>query len=236
MKLNPIEEVTKGKKIVVIDDFSTDRTIEIVKKYTPQIYTKEWSNEGKSRNFAYSQATSDYILSLDADERVTPELRDEIIELFKYEPAYNGYDIPHRNYLGSYWIRHGGWYPNAKLKLFKKSEFRYEEAEYYPRAFMEGKPKTLKGNIIHYNYPNFKSMIAKLNHQTDFEARKWIRDGRKMSLATCFRKILTRFIRFYFIKQGYKDGFIGFFMALYSGMYQFLTYCKYWEHQHKLAR
>ena len=158
------------KEIVVVDDNSTDRTMDIVKKYTNAIYTKEWSNEGKSRNFAYSKATSDYILSLDADERVTPELRNEIIELFKKGATYNGYNIPHRNYLGNYWIRYGEWYPNAKLKLFKKSEFRYEEAEYHPRAFMEGERKTLKGDIIHYNYPSFKSMITKINHQTDFEA------------------------------------------------------------------
>jgi len=224
-------ESVKGwvDEIVVVDDFSTDRTVEIAKEYTNTIYQKKWELEGVSRNFAYSKASNEYVLSLDADERITPELRDEIIEIFRKGPTFNGYNLPHRNYLGNYWIQHGGWYPNAKLKMFKKDEFRYEEAEYHPRAFMEGKTLTLKHDIIHYNYRDFHSMFAKINHQTDFEAKKWIRDGRKMSLARCLRKIFTRFIKSYFVKKGYKDGFVGFFLAIYNGMYQFFTYCKYWE-------
>lgn len=224
--------------IVVVDDYSTDKTLDIVKRYTNNIFQRKWDKkEGAHRNFAYSKAKNDYVLSLDADERVTAQLRDELIEIFREGPQYVGYNIPHRNYLGTYWLRYGEWYPNAKLKLFKKDEFRYEEdAEYHPRAFLKGKRKTLKNDLIHYNYPNFHSLFTKLNHQTDFEAHKWIRDGRKMSLARCFRKIMTRFFKFYIIRKGFLDGFAGFFMALYSGMYQFWTYGKYWEIKKKIAR
>jgi len=220
-------------EIVVVDDYSTDKTLDIAKKYTDKIHTNKWVMEGTARNFAYSKANHEYILSLDCDERVTKELRDEIIELFRKDLEFNGYNIPHRNYLGKYWIKNGGWYPNAKLKMFRKDKFRYEESEYHPRAFMEGKTYTLKNDIIHYNYPDFHSMFAKINHQTDFEARKWARDGRKMSLARCIRKMWSRFMKFYLGKKGYRDGFIGFFLALYSGMYQFFTYCKYWEIKNK---
>ncbi|UCC96043.1 MAG: hypothetical protein JSW40_04640, partial [Candidatus Omnitrophota bacterium] len=177
----------------------------------------------------------DYILSLDADERITPQLRDEIVQMFRNGLKYEGYNIPHRNYLGKYWIRHGGWYPNAKLKLFKKANFKYEDSEYHPRVFFEGQTHTLKGDIIHYNYPDFHSLFAKLNHQTDFEARKWIRDGRRMNFAICLRKMWTRFVKYYFIKWGLLDGFVGFFLAIYSGMYQFYTYCKYWEIKKKIT-
>jgi hypothetical protein len=99
---------------------------------------------------------------------------------------------------------------------------------------MEGKTFTLNKDILHYNYPDFHSLFAKVNHQTDFEAKKWIRDGRKMSLRICFIKIFSRFMKFYFVKKGYKDGFIGFFLAIYSGIYQFYTYCKYWEIKNNL--
>jgi len=217
------------EEIVVVDDYSSDRTPDIVRRYTDKIHQRKWEMEGRQRNFAYSRAGCDYVLSLDADERIMPELRDEIIETFKKGPEYAGYNLRHRNYLGKYWIRHGEWYPNAKLKIFKKDNFKYEEAEYHPRAFLEGKTYTFtKGDIIHYNYPDFRSLFAKLNHQTDFEAKKWLRDGRKMSLPRCLRKMYTRFFKYYFIKKGFLDGFIGFFMALFSGMYQFYTYCKYW--------
>ena len=218
------------EEIIIVDDTSADKTLEIVKKYTDRIFIRKWIREGEHRNFAYGLAKYDYILSLDSDERVTTQLKEEIINIFKNGPQYAGYNIPHRNYIGSYWIKYGGWYPNAKLKMFRKDKFKYEEeAEYHPRAFLKGKTYTLRSDIIHYAYKDFHNLFSKLNHQTDFEARKWIRDKRKMNLRICIGKILSRFIKFYFVKKGYKDGFIGLMMALSSGLYQLMTYAKYWE-------
>ena len=226
-----------AEEIVIVDDLSTDHTLEIVKKYTDKIFTKKWVKEGSHRNFAYAKASCDYILSLDSDERVTPELKEEIIKIFKEGPKYAGYNIPSRNFIGDYWIRYGGWYPNAKLKLFRRDKFKYEEeAEYHPRAFLDGKTFTLKDDLIHYAYRDFKNLFSKLNHQTDFEAKKWIRDGRKMSFGICLGKIFTRFIKFYFVKKGHKEGFIGFMMALASGLYQLMTYAKYWEIKNSLNK
>ena len=217
-------------EIVIVDDMSTDKTLEIVKKYTDRVYIKKWEREGSHRNYAYSLASFDYILSLDSDERVTLELRDEIIKIFKEGPKFVGYNIPHRNFIGDYWIKYGGWYPNAKLKMYAKKNFKYEEeAEYHPRAFLEGPSFTLKSDIIHYAYRDFRNLFSKLNHQTDFEAKKWLRDKRKMSFALCMVKAWSRFMKAYFTKNGRKDGFIGFMMALASGAYQLMTYAKYWE-------
>jgi glycosyltransferase involved in cell wall biosynthesis len=221
-------------EIVVVDDISTDRTLEIVKKYTNNIHIKKWEKEGAHRNYAYSLARYDYVLSLDSDERVTPELKDEIIKIFKEGPKFVGYNIPHKNFIGDYWIKYGGWYPNAKLKMYARKEFHYEEeAEYHPRAFLEGKTYTLKSDIIHYAYRDFQNLFSKLNHQTNFEAKKWVRDNRKMSFSLCMVKAVSRFIKFYFVKKGRKDGFIGFMMALASAAYQLMTYAKYWETKKK---
>ncbi|MCM8796926.1 MAG: glycosyltransferase family 2 protein [Candidatus Omnitrophica bacterium] len=217
-------------EIIIVDDNSTDKTLDIVRRYTDKIYIKKWEREGQHRNFAYSLAKFDYVLSLDSDERVTPELRDEIIAILKDGPKYAGYNIPHRNFIGDYWIRYGGWYPNAKLKMFNRHKFYYEpEAEYHPRAFLDGKTYTLKSDIIHYAYRDFQNLFSKLNHQTDFEAKKWLRDKRKMNFRLCMVKAVSRFIKFYFVKKGRKDGFIGFMMALVSSAYQLMTYAKYWE-------
>ncbi|MDD5042943.1 MAG: glycosyltransferase family 2 protein [Candidatus Omnitrophica bacterium] len=221
-------------EIVVVDDMSSDGTLDIVRKYTDKVHTRKWDREGAHRNFAYSLAKCDYILSLDSDERVTPELRDEIINLFKEGPKFAGYNIPHRNFIGDYWIKYGGWYPNAKLKMYARKEFHYEEeAEYHPRAFLNGQSYTLKSDIIHYAYRDFQNLFSKLNHQTDFEAKKWLRDQRKMSFGRCMFKAVTRFIKFYFVKKGRKDGYIGFMMALASSAYQLMTYAKYWEAKNK---
>lgn len=215
--------------IVVVDDFSADNTLEIVKDYTDNIYQRKWNNEGRQRNFAYSKAKNEYILSLDSDERVTPELKEELIKLIKEGFKFNGYNIPHRNYIGDTWIQYGGWYPNRKLKLFKKSEFRYAEEEYHPPAIMEGERQDLKGEIIHFAYKNFADMVNKINHQTNWEAKKWHRDKRKMSLARAFRKASDRFWKAFLLKQGFRDGLLGFNLAVFAGFYQILSYAKYWE-------
>lgn len=224
-----LESVKWCDDIVVVDDFSKDKTLDIVKEYTDNIHQRKWHNEGIQRNFAYSKAKNEYILSLDSDERVTPELKDEILMLIKEGFGFNGYNIPHRNYMGEIWIRHGGWYPNSKLKLFKKSEFRYAEEEYHPPAIIEGPFSGLKGEIIHLAYKDFSDMLLKINHQTNFEAMKWYRDKRKMSLARALRKTVDRFIKAYILKQGFRDGFLGFMMAFFGGFYQLLSYAKYTE-------
>jgi glycosyltransferase involved in cell wall biosynthesis len=220
-------------EIVVVDDMSTDKTLDIVRKYTDKIFSRKWVREGEHRNFAYAKARCSYILSLDSDERVTPELKEELIRLFKEGPKFNGYNVPHRNFLGNYWIRYGGWYPNAKLKIFRRDLFKYEEeAEYHPRAIMEGERYTLRSDIIHYAYKDFANLFAKINYQTDFEARKWIRDKRKMGFGKLMVRITSRFIKFYFVKKGRKDGFMGFMMALADSLYQIMAYAKYWEAVH----
>ena len=215
--------------IVILDDMSTDSTLDIVSQYTNRIYKRQLDIEGIHRNYAYSLAKHDYILSLDSDERVTPELAREIQELIQKGPTFTGYDIPHRNFLGTYWIQHGGWYPNATTRLFKKSEFRYAEEEYHPRSLLPGPRGRLKGEIIHLAIDNFTNMIGKLNHQTNFEARKWFREKRKVGVFTLSRKMLHRFFKAYFLQQGFRDGWIGFMLAVNGSLYQLLSYAKYWE-------
>jgi glycosyltransferase involved in cell wall biosynthesis len=224
-----LESVDWADDIVIVDDFSRDETLEIVRRYTGNIHQRKWENEGRQRNFAYSKAKNEYILSLDSDERVTPELKEELIRLAREGFTHNGYNIPHRNYMGDVWVRHGGWYPNRKLKLFKKSEFRYAEEEYHPPAIMEGERKDLNGEIIHLAYKNISDMVRKIDHQTTFEAKKWYRDKRRMSCARAIRKSIDRFIKAYILKKGFRDGFLGFMMAYLGGFYQILSYAKYTE-------
>lgn len=215
--------------LVIVDDMSTDSTLEVARRYTDRIFKRKWDLEGVQRNYAYSLAKHDYILSLDSDERVSPELAREIQELIQAGPVFTGYDIPHRNFFGRQWIRHGGWYPNAKTKLFKKSEFRYAEEEYHPRCLMPGKRGRLKGELIHLAIDDFANMIGKLNHQTDFEARKWFREKRKINTGRLLWKMFHRFFKAYVIQRGWRDGWLGFMLAVNSALYQLLSYAKYWE-------
>ena len=218
-----------ASEIIVVDDESTDRTIDIASEYTNRIVTRKMDNEGRHRNFAYAQAKNLWVLSLDADERVTEELRDEIKQAIGHHVDFNGFTIPRKNFIGDYWVRYGGWYPSPQLKLFRKDKFRYEEVGVHPRAFMDDPCGHLKSDIIHYSYRNIEDFLNKLNNQTTREAEKWFLQGKPMTLGRFLWRTYDRFMRTYFGRRGYKDGYIGFVIAFFAGFYQFLSYLKYLE-------
>ena len=225
-----LESIKWAREIVIVDGFSTDSTVEIAKKYTDKIFSREMDIEGRHRNFAYSRATQEWVLSLDADERVSPELAEEIKGLVaKNDPSLSGYAIPIKTFVGKRWIKTAGYYPARKLRMHRMGKFRYEESGVHPRAFLDGKEQNLKGDIIHYGYRDFSHMLEKLNHQTTLEAEKWISENRKVSFFKMLYKMKERFLRNYFGKKGYADGFMGFFMSAQHALYQLFTYAKYWE-------
>ena len=235
-----LESVAWAKDIIVLDDCSTDRTQEIARRYTEHIVERKMDIEGRHRNYGYSLAKENWILSLDADERVSPELAEKIKKivtqgslthgsLTQASTSHTGFSVPRKNYIGSYWIQHGGWYPSGQLKLFRKGTFRYQEDEVHPLAISEGSWEDLKEDIIHYSYKNFEDFVSKLNNQSTREATKWIRTGRNMPFGIACWRTIDRFFRNYFFKKGYKDGFIGFMLAIFASLYQILSYAKYWE-------
>ncbi|RKY31219.1 MAG: hypothetical protein DRP74_05300 [Candidatus Omnitrophota bacterium] len=216
-------------EILIVDDLSTDKTLDLASKFTERIISRKMDLEGRHRNYAYSQAKNLWVLSLDADERATPELKNEIEEVLKNGTEFNGFTIPRKNYIGNYWVKHGGWYPSPQLKLFRKDKFRYEETGVHPRAFMDDPCGHLKSDIVHFSYKNFEDFFHKLNNQTSREAQKWFKQDKPMRLGRFIWRAIDRFMRTYLGKRGYKDGFIGFVVAFNAGLYQFLSYLKYCE-------
>lgn len=224
-----LESVMWADEIIVLDDYSTDNTVNIAKQFTDKVFLRKTDVEGAHRNYAYSLAKNDWVLSLDADERASDELRQEMEELFKKPLKDAAYAIPIKTYIGKRWIRYGGWYPAGKIRLFRKDKFRYEEAEVHPRVFIDGTYSRLTKDIIHYSYRDFHDFFESLNNQTTLEARKWFNEKRKIGFLKIYRKFVDRFLRSYILKQGFRDGLIGFIVAYGSGLYQVMSYVKYWE-------
>ena len=224
-----LESVKWADEIVVVDDNSADRTVGIAQGHTDRIFHRKMDIEGRHRNWAYAQARNTWVLSLDADERITPELKEEIERSVSNPGDFKGFIIPRRNYIGNYWVKYGGWYPSGQLKLFIKEEFRWEEAEVHPRAFLKGPVGNLKNDIIHYSYKGFEDFVNKMNKQTTLEAIKWARDKRNMGLGKALWRMCDRFMRTFFRKKAYKDGLIGFMISIFAGLYQILSYAKYRE-------
>ena len=226
-----LESVRWADELLVIDDGSTDRTTEIAQAMGARVLSRRMDVEGRHRNWAHAQAKRPWVLSLDADERVTPELSQEIRQLLAGEPACDIYAIPRRNYIGTRWIRHSGWYPSHQVKLFKPAFFQWEETTVHPRA-ISGSSKPwghLTHDIIHFSYRDITDFITKQNRHTTHEADKWVQDGRSMPPVKGMWRTMDRFVRTWRMKEGYKDGFIGYFIAVMAGFYQFLSYAKYWH-------
>lgn len=215
-------------EIVIVDDESIDRTVKIAQQYADRVLYRKMDNEGIHRNWAYAQARNEWVLSLDADEIVSAELREEITQAISVN-QFHAFSIPLRNYIGSYWVRHSGWYPAGKLRLFMRSRFKYEEVPVHPKVFLDGKTGHLTKDIIHKGYPDFEHFFSSLNRQTTLEAKKWVMTGRKMSAGRALWRTIDRFPRVYFGKKGYKDGFIGFMIAFFASLYQIMSYAKYWQ-------
>ena len=215
-------------EIIVVDDESADNTVALAQKYADKIFHRKMDNEGTHRNWTYAQARNEWVLSLDADEMVSSELRDEIAATLR-ETKFHAFSIPLRNYIGDYWVRYSGWYPAGKLRLFMKSRFKYEEVEVHPRVFLQGDTGHLTKDIIHKGYPDLEHFLSSLNRQTTLEARKWIHTGRKMSFGRALWRTLDRFPRSFIGKRGYRDGFYGFMIAFFASLYQIMSYAKYRE-------
>ena len=225
-----LESVKWTKEIIMVDGESSDQTVAIASAYTDKVLIRKMDVEGRHRNFAYAQATQDWILSLDADERVSPELAREIEMVIKQnDPQIAGYAIPIKTFIGKRWIKKAGYYPARKLRLHRKGKFHYEETGVHPRAFLDGKERPLKGDILHYGLRDFFHFVEKLNNQTTLEAEKWVADGRRISAFKTIYKSTDRFLRNYIGKKGYTDGFLGFIMSIFHSLYQLFSYTKYLE-------
>jgi glycosyltransferase involved in cell wall biosynthesis len=224
-------------EIVVVDDESADRTGEVAGNLGARVLVKKMDVEGAHRNWAYSRAGHEWVLTIDADERLTDGLKTEIGELLASNPQHDAFTIPRKNFIGSYWIRGGGLYPSPQLKLFRKDRFRWEEVEVHPRAFLDGACGHLKNDLIHYTYKDWGDFLRKLDRQTTLEAKKWHKlsfenpkkAAYKMNVPHALWRTLDSFIRTFFAKKGFRDGFTGFMVAYFASLYQIMSYAKYRE-------
>jgi glycosyltransferase involved in cell wall biosynthesis len=226
-----LESVEWADEIVVVDTGSTDRTVEICHKYTQQVYRRAWEGYASAKNAAVDLATSDLILSLDADERVSPPLRAEIMALQQapLESLADGYAIPRRNYLWGRWLRHGGLYPDRQIRLFKRAHGWYSTQRVHESVEIRGRVSHLQHPIEHYSYRGVSDLIARLNRYSDLAAQD-LRDRRQAyRLSTLLMRPLGRFLRNYLLKQGFRDGVPGLIMAVSYAYSVFAREAKLWE-------
>ena len=219
-----LQSVGWASEIVVVDQFSEDRTAEIAKQLGAKVFQEPWRGFARQKNFAVDKARGPWIVSLDADERVTPSLRKEIEEKLSQEDEYSGYYIPRRNFFCRQWIRHGGWYPDYTLKLFRKDRGCFQDRAVHEKVVVDGKVGYLEHPLDHFTYRSVSDFIVRLDNYSRLAAQELPITGRwSISYKLCFRPLFT-FINMYLLRKGALDGAVGFFLAVSYAYYTFLKY------------
>lgn len=215
-----------ASEIVVIDRFSDDDTVHVAKKYTDRIFQRKWTNFADQKNFGNSKASFPWILSLDADERISPELSEEILQLKEGEPDCAGFSMPRRTYYLGRWIRHGGWYPDKKLRLFRKDSASWEGEYVHESLVLDGKVNPLKGSIHHFTYRSIRDHIERINVFSGLGAQKLYAKKKKCRWYHLAVVPFLNFLKVYFWRAGLMDGFAGFVIATLHGYSVFIRYAK----------
>jgi glycosyltransferase involved in cell wall biosynthesis len=233
-----LESAKWGDEIIVVDSFSTDRTVEICKKYTGRVYQRSWPGFGKQKNFSIEQAAMDWTFVLDADERIPEELRGEIEGILAAEETvFSAYRLARKNYFYGHWLRWGGQYPDWQTRLFRKGAGLYDNTEPHEGFIFKGKLGTLKNPLIHYSERKISDHFPKLNNYSSLAAAQRVQTCKKVHGYDLFFRPLINFFQVYFRKQGFRDGIPGFIQAIFKSLYTFVKYAKVWEiHQRKAVK
>lgn len=229
-----LESIKWVDEIIIVDSFSTDKTIDICKEYTDKIFQRDMSGFGEQKQFAIEKATSDWILSIDADEVVTEELRDEIKGMLKEETEYNGFKIFRKNiYLGRP-MRYCGWYVPI-LRLFKRGKGRFNAKKVHEEIIVGGNVGLLKGEILHNTYKNISHHLEKIDSFTTYDADELTKKGVILKPSNCLWylvfKPVVRFLQKFILQKGIFEGTHGLILSINAAMVVFINYAKLWEKQ-----
>jgi len=221
-----LESVAWADEIIVVDSGSTDETVTICKELGATVQEHDWPGFGVQKNRALGYATKDWVLSLDADERVTPELRAEIETVLRNGSASVAYLVPRlSNYCGRF-MRHSGWYPDLLPRLFKRGKARFSDDLVHERLIIEGDTKVLKGMLLHYAFDDLEEVLHKVNQYSSAGAAMMQRRGRKASLSGAVLRGLWSFMRTYVLRGGFLDGREGFMLAVSNAEGTYYRYLK----------
>lgn len=230
-----LESVKWIDEIIIVDAFSNDRTVELAKKYTDRIYQKEWSGFANQKKYALSITTNEWVLSIDADERVSEDLKKKIISILSSQQSiekFSGYKIKRDNYFLGKKINSCGWNKDYQIRLFKKSVTDLTNRLVHEGFEVKGEIGIINEPIIHHSYKSFKEAFEKINHYSTLEALEKSSKHRANIFTIIFFPVLY-FIQHFIFRYGFIDGIYGFFVSLLHAWTKMLVQLKIWELQNK---
>lgn len=226
-----LKSVEWADEIIVIDAESNDKTVELVKTFTDKVYIKKWEGYVPQKKYALSLASNGWVLSVDADERITPELKNEILNLSPN--GFVGYRIRRKNFLLDKEITSCGWGNDYQLRLFKKDKTNLTDRLVHEGFIVDGKIAKLENPMLHYTFSSFSEYFNKINYYTSLKAEELVKQKRKIGGWTIFSHTFSAFFLFFINKRGFKDGVYGLIISLLHSVSTMLNYIKLWELQNR---
>lgn len=222
-----LESVAWADEIIVVDSGSSDATVAIAREFTPRVYVHDWPGFGAQKNRALDYATHEWVFSIDADERVTPELRAAIEAVLRKEGGTcSGYRVSRLSSYCGRFMRHSGWYPDRIVRLFRRSAARFSDDLVHERLLIEGETGQLGGELLHYPFDDLEAVLHKVNHYSSAGAAMQQQRGRSASLGGAVLRGLWSFLRTYVLRGGFLDGREGFMLAVSNAEGTYYRYLK----------
>lgn len=225
------ETISFCDEIVIVDSASSDKTVEIASRYTDKIFQREFLGYKDKHEFADSKTSGDWILWIDADERITPELRNSITNLKNLDeselPA--GFRIARKTWYLGRWIKFSGWYPDYQMRLYRKSASYWDGVSPHETARVNGRVEKLDGEFLHFTKNDLSEHHRVVDRYTTLAAEYKANHGEKPGGLAIFFNSIAAFIRTYILKQGFRDGIQGLIIAMFTAYSVFLKYAKVWE-------
>jgi glycosyltransferase involved in cell wall biosynthesis len=221
-----IESLRCADEIVVVDSGSSDRTLELAEKLGARVVESPWAGYTKQKNFAAEQAANDWILSLDADESLSEALEGEIWQLKKNGPEFDAYTMPRMaQYLGR-WIRHSGWYPDLKVRLYDRRKAQWEGDFVHETVRVNGRTGELHSNLLHFTCESLSEHLKTMDRYTTLAAEQLLATGEKVTWGRLLFEPPWTFFNTYVLKLGFLDGMEGLTIANMAALYNYVKYAK----------
>jgi glycosyltransferase involved in cell wall biosynthesis len=228
-----LKSISFADEIVIVDAGSSDRTAEIASAHNAQFFNAPWHGFGAQKNLALSKCTSDWLLSLDADEEVSPELANALQALLDSTPAHSAYTVSRRNLFLGRWMRRGGYYPDRKLRLIRRGSAFFEERAVHETMKFTGSTGTLVGDLVHHAYPNLHTYLDHMDRYSSLGAQVYLKKHPRMGAFSFVNGILLNpvatFLYNYILRLGFLDGREGLLLHLYHSCYVSWKHAKAWE-------
>jgi glycosyltransferase involved in cell wall biosynthesis len=224
-----LESVSFANEIIVVDSQSSDQTVKIAQSFGAKVEnTSDWPGFGPQKNRALNLATQDWVLSIDADERVTPELKQEILAVIDSSSSADCYAIPRLSWYCGRFMKHSGWYPDYVERLFKRGSAKFSDHLVHERLLPTGPVKKLNHHFLHYSFKNFSQVLQKVDSYSTASANQAFQQGKKSSVLKAIGHGLWAFFRTYFLRLGFLDGQQGLALAISNAEGTYYRYIKIW--------